>query len=103
MRLNASGTIYAWELENETEQLRLKVNGQFAFNSSTQILQAALAGFGFAYLPEDLLQDQLNSGELVAVLKDWCPPSPGLYLYYPNRRQHRMAFQLLLDELKYEA
>lgn len=100
MRLNGSGTLYAWELENEQESLRLKVDGQFAFNSSTQIFEAALAGFGFAYLPEDLVQSQLESGQLVAVLEDWCPPSPGLHLYYPNRRQHKKAFQLLLDELK---
>lgn len=100
MRLNGSGTLYAWELENDRESLRLKVDGQFAFNSSTQIFEAALAGFGFAYLPEDLVQSQLESGQLVAVLEDWCPPSPGLHLYYPNRRQHKKAFQLLLDELK---
>ncbi len=101
MRLNGSGTIYAWELEKGDEQIKLKVEGQFAFNSSTQILKAALSGFGFAYLPEDLVVQQLEAGTLVAVLEDWCPPSPGLHLYYPNRRQHRMAFQLLLNELKY--
>ncbi len=101
MRLNGSGAIYAWELEKEGEEIRLKVDGQFACNSSTQILAAALSGFGFAYLPEDLVEQHLTSGELVAVLEEWCPPSPGLHLYYPHRRQHRMAFQLLLDELKY--
>lgn len=101
LRLNSSGGLYAWELEKEDESLRVKVEGQFAFNSSTQILDAALEGFGFAYLPEDLIGHQLKTGKLVAVLEDWCPYSPGLYLYYPSRRQHRMAFQLFLDELKY--
>ncbi len=101
MRLNGSGTIYAWELEKDDEEIKLKVDGQFTFNSSTQILEAVLAGFGFAYLPQDLVEEQLKTGTLVAVLEDWCPPSPGLHLYYPNRRQHRMAFQLLLNELKY--
>ncbi len=100
MRLNGSGSLYAWELENQQEQIKLRVDGQFAFNTSTQILEAVLSGFGFGYLPEDLVKPHLNTGELIAVLEDWCPPSPGLFLYYPNRRQHKMAFQLLLDAIK---
>ncbi len=102
LRLNSSGGIYAWELEKGSEEYRIKVEGQFTFNSSTQILQAALAGFGLAYLPDNLVQPHIESGELVTVLEDWCPPCPGLHIYYPSRRQHRMAFQLLLDHLRVE-
>jgi DNA-binding transcriptional LysR family regulator len=102
LRLNSSGGIYAWELEKGKEEYRVKVEGQFTFNSSTQILQATLAGFGLAYLPDNLVQQHIESGKLVTVLEDWCPPCPGLHIYYPSRHQHRMAFQLLLDHLKVE-
>jgi len=34
------------------------------------MLRAALAGFGFAYVPEDLAQPHLADGRLKRVLKD---------------------------------
>ena len=65
------------------------------------ILHAALAGFGLAYVPEDLTQPHLAKGRLKRVLEDWCPPYPGYHLYYPSRRQSSTAFALLVDALRY--
>ncbi len=101
LRLNSNGGIYAWEFERSGHPSKVKVEGQLSFNSSTQILTATLDDFGFAYLPENLIKGYLDTGELVSVLEEWSPYDPGLYMYYPNRKQHRMAFQLLLDTLRY--
>jgi DNA-binding transcriptional LysR family regulator len=65
------------------------------------MLNAALAGFGLAYVPEDLAQPHLAKGGLKRVLEDWCPPFAGFHLYYPSRRQHSAAFALLVDALRY--
>ena len=62
---------------------------------------AALAGLGLAYLPEDLVRGQIGEGRLVRALDDWCPPFPGYHLYYPSRRQPTPAFALLVDALRY--
>ena len=43
------------------------------FNGSGPMLNAALAGFGLAYLPEGLVQPHLAKGRLIRVLTDWCP------------------------------
>ena len=43
----------------------------------------------------------LDSGRLVRVLEEWCPPFPGYHLYYPSRRQPSTAFRLLVDALRY--
>ena len=64
------------------------------------MLDAALAGFGLAYVPEDVAQPHIAGGRLVRVLGDWCPPYSGYHLYYPSRRQHTPAFVLLLNALK---
>lgn len=69
-------------------------------NTLPQRIDAALAGLGFAYVPEDVIIDAVTSGKLVKVLEDWCPPFPGYYLYYPGRRQHTAAFALLIDALR---
>jgi DNA-binding transcriptional LysR family regulator len=40
-------------------ELRVRVEGQLVFNGTSQMLNAALAGFGLAYVPEDLAQPHL--------------------------------------------
>jgi DNA-binding transcriptional LysR family regulator len=65
------------------------------------MLDAALAGFGLAYLPEDNMRAHLADGRLIRVLANFCPPYPGYHLYYPSRRQPRPAFALLVDALRY--
>jgi DNA-binding transcriptional LysR family regulator len=65
------------------------------------MLNAALAGFGLAYVPEDLAQPHLAKGRLKRVLEDWCPPYSGYHLYYPSRRQPSAAFALFVDALRY--
>jgi DNA-binding transcriptional LysR family regulator len=67
------------------------------------MLQAALDGMGFAYLPLDLVQPHIDAGHLVPVLEDWWPRSPGYHLYYPNRRQTAPALALVIDALRYRA
>jgi DNA-binding transcriptional LysR family regulator len=79
----------------------VRVEGQLVFNNIALRLNAALAGFGLAYLPEDQVQTYLADGRLIRVLADWCPPLPGYHLYYPSRRQHTPAFALLVEALRY--
>jgi DNA-binding transcriptional LysR family regulator len=71
------------------------------FNQIGLRLNAALAGFGLAYLPEDQVKTELADGRLIRVLADWCAPFPGYHLYYPSRRQPAPAFALLVDALRY--
>jgi DNA-binding transcriptional LysR family regulator len=101
LRLPTHGGLYAWELEKDGRELRVRVEGQLTFNSIALILGAALDGFGLAYLPEGQMRAHLADGRLVRVLADWCPPFPGYHLYYPSRRQPTPAFALLVDALRY--
>jgi DNA-binding transcriptional LysR family regulator len=101
LRLPTQGGLYAWEFEKGQRQLRVRVEGQLTFNGSPQMLNAALAGFGLAYLPEDFVQQYLAQRRLKRVLEDWCSPDAGYHLYYPSRRQTSAAFALLLEALRY--
>ena len=101
LRLPTHGGLYAWEFEKGQRELRVRVEGQLAFNGTQPMLDAALAGFGLAYLPEDSVQTHLAAGRLIRVLDDWCPPYSGYHLYYPSRRQPTLAFSLLVDALRY--
>jgi DNA-binding transcriptional LysR family regulator len=101
LRLPTHGGLYVWEFEKGGRELRVRVEGQLVFNETALMLDAALAGFGLAYLPEDQVQVHLVDSRLIRVLADWCPPFPGYHLYYPSRRQPTPAFALLVDALRY--
>ena len=103
LRLPTYGGLYAWEFEKGSRELKVRVDGQLVFNNIAQRVNAALAGFGLAYLPEDVVQPHLAQGHLKRVLEDWCPPFPGYHLYYPSRRQSSPAFALLVDALRYRS
>jgi len=100
MRLPTRGGLYAWELERDGRELRVRVEGQLTLNSLPQRIDAAENGLGLAYVPEDTVQDALTQGRLVQVLKPWCPAFDGYHLYYPSRRQHTTAFALLVEALR---
>lgn len=102
LRLPIHG-LYAWEFEKNGRELRVRVEGQLVFNTTALILNAAVSGFGLAYLTEQQVQKHLENGELVRVLANWCPPFSGYHLYYPSRRQPSAAFALLVDALRYRA
>jgi DNA-binding transcriptional LysR family regulator len=100
-RLLSAGSLYAWELEKDGREVRVRVEGQLAFNNTNMIVRAAITGFGLAFVMEDHVREQLADGSLVCVLEDWCPSFPGYHLYYPSRRQPSAAFALLVDALRY--
>jgi DNA-binding transcriptional LysR family regulator len=101
LRLPTYGGLYAWEFAKDGRELKVRVEGQLVFNGIFQVLDAALAGLGLAYVPEDLVQPHLARGRLKRALEKWCTPWSGYHLYYPHRRQSSPAFALLVDALRY--
>jgi DNA-binding transcriptional LysR family regulator len=100
MRLPTYDSFYAWEFVKDGRELQVQLEGQCIFNTTPQILQAALDGYGYAYVPEDLVLEHVAAGRLQRVLDDWCPTFPGYHLYYASRRQSSPAFALVLDALR---
>ena len=101
LRLPTYGGIYAWEFEKDGRELKVHVQGQWVFSSSSPRVLAALDGFGVAYVPEDMVQEPIAQGRLVRVLDDWCPSFAGYHLYYPRRRQSLPALALVIDALRH--
>ena len=103
LRFATSGALYAWEFERDGRELKVRVEGPLILNDPRMIRRVTLSGFGLAFLPEDHVAEDVESGALLRVLEDWTPPFPGYHLYYPSRRQHSPAFALLLEALRYRA
>jgi len=102
-RLPTSGGLLAWELRQGEREMHVRVEGQFTFGSAFQTRDAALAGYGLAYVPEDLAWPYVQQGQLQQVLEDWYPTFPGHHAYYPSRRQSSRALQVVIDGLRHRS
>ncbi|WP_313526087.1 LysR family transcriptional regulator [Shinella sp.] len=100
LRLTTAGGLYAWEFQQDGRDIRMRVDGQLTFNSTLPMVDAALAGYGIAYVPEDTVATHIAAGRLQIVLDQWSPPFAGYYLYYPSRRQNAPAFKVILGSLR---
>ena len=101
LRLPTHGGTYAWEFEKDGREMRVRVEGQLTFNGIGPMQDAAVDGFGMAYLAAAHVQPLIGSGRLVSLLEDWLPPFEGYQLYYPSRRQMTSAFRVIVDALRY--
>lgn len=101
MRHDTAGGLYAWEFEKDGQALRVRVDGQLTFNNTYAMIDAAVCGYGIAYLPENIVERHIASGLLVQVLDEWSPLFDGYFLYYPSRRQNLPAFTVIIDALRH--
>lgn len=101
LRLATHRELLLWEFERDRQTVNVRVDGQWVFSSSPPMLQAALAGVGLAYLPEDMVLGHVSAGRLVRVLEDWCEPFTGYHLYYASRRQSSRALAVVIEALRH--
>lgn len=99
MRLPTHGGLLAWEFECHGRTVNVNVAGRLIFNNSALMLEAALAGHGLAWMPEDIVVEHIQSGHLLMTLGDWAMTYPGYHLYYASRRSSP-ALMLVVDALR---
>jgi DNA-binding transcriptional LysR family regulator len=99
-RQSRTGGLYAWEFEKDGEEVRVRVDGQLTFNTSEAMVDAAMEGYGIAYVPESLVAPHIASGRLQLILDNWSPKFAGYFLYYPTRRQNLPAFSVVVEALR---
>jgi DNA-binding transcriptional LysR family regulator len=101
LRLPTYGGLYAWEFEKNGREVKVRVDGQLTFSGVPQMVAAARDGSGIAYVPADVVAQDIAKGRLIHILKAWSPPWTGYHLYYPSRRQPSAAFALLVEALRF--
>jgi DNA-binding transcriptional LysR family regulator len=91
---------YRWEFEKDGESVVVDVAGPLVVDDADLMIRAAMDGMGVTFSFEEYVASQLASGALVRVLKDWCPPFAGYFLYHPSRRQQAPALSALIETLR---
>ncbi len=95
-----SGRLYRWEFERHGQEIAIDVPGPLTLDHPELMADCAARGLGIAYLSEATARPHLDRGTLVGVLDDWCPPIPGLFLYYPGHRHVPAGLRAFIDVLK---
>ncbi|TGN40785.1 LysR family transcriptional regulator [Klebsiella oxytoca] len=101
LRFPTHGNLYVWEFEKNREKINVKVTGQLVFSRIYQNIQAAVEGYGLAFVPRDIAEDYIISGKLISVLEDWCPYWDGYHIFYPENTNLSKAFQIVVDALRH--
>lgn len=95
-----SGKRYRWEFAKRGAEIAVDVPGNLTLDDNDLLVQAAADGRGIAYVPEPFAEPLLKTGQLVTILDDWCPPMPGLALYFPRSRHVASPLRAFIDLLK---
>lgn len=96
----ADGSLYDWTFWQDGKPIKHKPQGQWALSDSYMEAAAARLGVGVAYVPEELVSDDLASGKLLRVLKPYSQRLSGFFLYYPHRNVSP-ALRMVVDTLRY--
>ena len=76
----------------------MSVDGPLISNLQEVAFDGALQGLGILYAYDDTgVQEATAAGKLKRVLADWSPTLPGLFLYYPDRRNPTPALRAFID------
>jgi DNA-binding transcriptional LysR family regulator len=97
---HGSAGVYRWEFDKGKKSLSVAVNGPLIVDDVETLVRAAIDGIGLAFVSDERVTAELESGELIRVLEDWCQPFPGFFLYYPSRRQQPAALAALINALR---
>lgn len=90
----------SWQFHNDDgAPLSVQVSGPIEINSPLSTRRAALAGLGFALLPDFIAQADIESGRLISVLEPFVPRDAGIYAVYPHRRYLPAKVRVLVDYL----
>lgn len=95
----ADGSLYQWELNQDDKKITHRPQGQWAFSDSYMEAEAARLGLGLAYVPEELVADDLERGVLIRVLQRYSQRLEGSFLYYPHRNVSP-SLRVVIDTLK---
>ncbi|AUI66327.1 MULTISPECIES: LysR family transcriptional regulator [Glaesserella] len=88
-----------WRFYRDKQEVLLELTSQFTTNETTALLNSVLAHNGIAMLPKYMIEKELATGQLQAVMTEWQLPTYQIYLLYPSRHKLPFAVRKVVDFL----
>ncbi|MBI6547986.1 LysR family transcriptional regulator [Xenorhabdus lircayensis] len=89
-----------WELKHPTHPtLNIRGKAKYTSNTSSAIRSLVISGLGVAVLPEWIVNDDLASGDLVALFPEYQLPRQDVTVIFPNNTQLQRKSRVFIDYL----
>lgn len=88
-----------WQFMDGEKIVMVRPNGRFKADNGVSIISAALEGIGVAYLPRQLVEGHIRSGELVEVLTRYPIAPAGIFVVRPPSQHPARKVRILTEML----
>jgi DNA-binding transcriptional LysR family regulator len=97
----ANGSIAPWRFMDGNKTVDVVVSGPLIAHDMPTLLAAAIQGLGLAQVPHPLARAPIAGGQLQALLPSFAITTPGVFLYYPSKRQLLPKLRAFIEHIKY--
>jgi DNA-binding transcriptional LysR family regulator len=99
----SNGSIAPWSFVDGNKAIEATVSGPLVANDLPTLLGAAIQGVGLAQVPAPLARAAIAEGRLQALLTAFAVTTPGVFLYYPERRQVLPKLRAFIEHIKHQS
>jgi DNA-binding transcriptional LysR family regulator len=99
----SNGSIAPWPFVDGNKAVEAIVSGPLVAHDYPTLLGAAIQGVGLAQVPGPLAKAPIAEGRLQALLTPFAVTTPGVFLYYPGKRQVLPKLRAFVDHVKYRS
>jgi DNA-binding transcriptional LysR family regulator len=96
----SDGSMAPWPFMDGNKAVEAIVSGPLVAHDYPTLLGAAIQGVGLAQVPAPLARAAIADGRLEALLTRYAVTTPGVFLYYPNKRQVLPKLRAFIDHVK---
>jgi DNA-binding transcriptional LysR family regulator len=98
----SNGSIAPWPFVDGNKLVEAIVSGPLIAHDYPTLLGAAAKGVGLAQVPSPLAKAPIAEGRLQALLTAFATTAPGVFLYYPGKRQVLPKLRAFIEHLRYQ-
>ena len=99
----SNGSIAPWQFVDGNKTVEAIVSGPLIAHDYPTLLGTAIQGVGLAQVPGPLAKAAIADGRLQALLMPFAVTIPGVFLYYPDRRQVLPKLRAFVEHVKYRS
>lgn len=99
----SNGSIAPWPFVDGNKTIEAIVAGPLVAHDYPTLLGAAIQGVGLAQVPAPIARAAIADGRLRAVLTPFATMTPGVFLYYSDRRQVLPKLRVFIEHVKYHS
>jgi DNA-binding transcriptional LysR family regulator len=100
LNIRLADGVYRWDYSRNGRVIQIQPPAPLTSNDADTLMQAIRAGAGIGCAFEAQVQAEIDSGQLIALLKPWWPTVSPFYLYYPSRTHVPRKLRAFIDFMR---